>query len=138
MTKYNHLLYLILFVFIYTGCDAPKDLIDPTHNTRVPRPLNLTATIDTAALPRDTTVIRLQWIVNDTTNLKDFEVYRRISNNIFSMLTVQRELALTDKISWVNITDSVQFVGYAVVPIGIDRYRGQSSDSLYMYIAKKK
>ena len=138
MTKYNYLLYLILFVFICSGCDAPKDLIVPTHYTRVPRPLNVTATIDTAALPRDTIVIRLTWIVNDTTNLKDFEIYRGRSNNTLSMLTVQRELTLTDKVPWVIPTDSIQFVGYAVVPIGIDRYRGQSSDSLYMYITKKK
>ena len=72
-------------------------------------------------------------------NLKDFEIYRSIAGDYFQMIMAGRFFTYADtSIAWYFPEDSLQLLKYAVVPIGIDRYRGQSSDTLTMYMKKKK
>ena len=127
---------IIFAVCLVAGCDSPTALIVPTYQTRVPRPGGLTAVQDTIANGK--TRVTVSWSVASATNLKDFELYRSVAGDYFVM--IQADLIFTYRdttILWVNPTDSLQLVQFAVVPIGLDRYRGQSSDTLSFYMTKK-
>ena len=129
--------FIILIVgCLLTACDTPTQLIVPTYQTRVPRPVGLVAVQDTLANGK--TTVTVSWSVSTTANLKDFELYRSIAGDYFIMIQAGFIFTYQDTtITWANPTDSLQLLQFAVVPIGIDRYRGQSSDTLSMYMTKK-
>lgn len=130
-------IFIILFsVCLLAGCDSPTKLIVPTYQTRVPRPFGLTAVQDTIANGKAR--VTVSWSVASTSNLKDFELYRSVAGDYFSMIQADYFFTFGDTtIAWANPADSLQLVQFAVVPIGLDRYRGQSSDTLSMYMKKK-
>ena len=127
----------LLLLFFFSSCDAPRELVAPGYLTRVPRPVGLTAVQDTNTNGKSRVTVK--WSVTDSTNLKDFEIYRSIAGDYFQMIMAGRFFTYADtSIAWYFPEDSLQLLKYAVVPIGIDRYRGQSSDTLTMYMKKKK
>jgi hypothetical protein len=128
---------ILLLLFFFSACDAPREVVAPGYLTRVPRPLSLTAVQDTTE--NGTSRVTVTWSVTDLTNLKDFEIYRSVAGDYFQMIMAGRIFVYADtSIAWYFPEDSLQLLKYAVIPIGIDRYRGQSSDTLMMYMTKKK
>jgi hypothetical protein len=127
----------LVLLFFFSACDAPREVVAPGYLTRVPRPLGLTAVQDTTK--SGTNRVTVRWNIADSTNLKDFEIYRSIAGDYFQMIMAGRIFVYADtSITWYFPEDSLQLLKYAVIPIGIDRYRGQSSDTLMMYMMKKK
>jgi hypothetical protein len=127
----------LLLLFSFSACDVPREVVAPGYLTRVPRPVGLTAVQDTNT--NGTSRVTVTWSVTDSTNLKDFEIYRSVAGDYFQMIMAGRIFTYADtSIAWYFPEDSVQLLKYAVIPIGIDRYRGQSSDTLMMYMQKKK
>ena len=133
----KYLFTTILILVLISACDAPREIAGPGYLTRVPRPVGLTAVQDTMA--NGTTRVTVKWIVTDSTNLKDFEIYRSVAGDYFQMVMAGRFFTYVDtSLFWYVGDDTLQLLKYAVVPIGLDRYRGQSSDTLAMYMTKKK
>ena len=132
----KYIFSIIFALCLVAGCDSPTVLITPTYQTRVPRPFGLSAVQDTIANGK--TRVTVSWSTASTTNLKDFELYRSIAGDYFIMIQADFIFTYPDTtILWVNPTDSLQLVQFAVVPIGVDRYRGQSSDTLSFYMQRK-
>ncbi len=133
----KYILTTLLLLFFFSACDAPREVVAPGYLTRVPRPVGLTAVQDTNK--NGTSRVTVTWSITDSTNLKDFEIYRSVAGDYFQMIMAGRIFTYADtSIAWYFPEDSLQLLKYAVVPIGIDRYRGQSSDTLMMYMTKKK
>lgn len=133
--KYTYTALILLCFF--SACDSPRGVVAPYHLTRVPRPIGLTAVQDTTNNGKSR--VTVSWSVTDSTNVKDFEIYRSIAGDYFQMIMAGRIVTYADtSIAWYFPEDSLQLLKYAVVPIGIDRYRGQSSDTIMMYMKKKK
>ena len=131
-----YLFATLLLLFFFSACDAPKQVVSPGYLTRVPRPLDLKAVQDTTNY--GTSRVTVRWSVTDSANLKDFEIYRSVAGDYFLMIMAGRFFVYADtSIAWYYPEDSLQLLKYAVIPIGIDRYRGQSSDTLMMYMKKK-
>src|SRR5450759_4914261 len=124
---------ILLLLFFFSACDASREVVAPGYLTRVPRPVGLTAVQDTIKSGKSR--VTVAWSVTDSTNLKDFEIYRSVAGDYFQMIMAGRIFVYADtSIAWYFPEDSLQLLKYAVVPIGIDRYRGQSSDTLMMYM----
>lgn len=124
---------LISSALIVISCGKAEDLVSPTHYTRVPRAVNLSISFDTTATGFYR--VNLNWGVESTTNLKDFEIYRRINNEKFFFLIggITNRNFIDSSLS--NKTDSVK-LAYFVNGRGIDRFVGQSSDTAFITVTK--
>lgn len=132
----KYIFTILLVVLFFSACDSPRDLVAPGYLTRVPRPMGLTAVQDT--MDNGKNRVTVTWSVTDSVNLKDFEIYRSVAGDYFQMIMAGRMFKYADtSIAWYFPEDSLQLLKYAVIPIGTDRYRGQSSDTLVMYMKKK-
>ena len=119
------LITLILISIINNGCSDPVDIISPTHYARVPRPVNLTAVADTTVTGKD--LVTLNWGVNSTDNIRNYEVYRAANRKQgFASLIVTAEMAFAD--SLFGASDTLAY--YYISPNGIDRFVGQNSDTI--------
>ena len=133
-----------LLSIIFAACENPDSILPPTHATRVPRPILSAPVSDTT--PSGTYRLTLHWSVADSSNLKDFEIYRFLggAGRNWEMLTIMRTFAFGDTTVWgaqwagALSSDSVLVVKYALTPIGLDRYRGQSSDTVSWTLDRRK
>lgn len=133
MKKIIVLLSLSFGIMIqYASCGEPEALINPTHYSRVPRAVNLTASYDTSETGKYR--VMLNWNVTGTQNLKDFEIYRSINNaNFFFLIGGVLTTNYVDS-SLSNTNDYT--LAYFVNGRGIDRFVGQSSDTVKITVTK--
>ena len=125
-----------LFLLILIGsCSSPEEIIQPTHFTRVPVPVNLSAVADTTVTGKIR--VRLSWSVPSTTNLKNFEIFRASltkQSRYFPLIPTVTTTTFVDSFA-VTFTDTFK-VFYYITPTGEDRFVGQNSDTLYVPITK--
>jgi len=128
----------IIFIFMLSGslylisCGKAEDIISPTHYSRVPRPVNLSVNYDTTSTGMYR--VNINWTVESTNNLKDFEIYRSINTGTFFFLSgginstnfIDSTLSNTDDYS----------LAFFVNGRGIDRFVGQSSDTVKITVTK--
>ncbi|QOJ29006.1 MAG: hypothetical protein HRU80_08985 [Ignavibacteriales bacterium] len=130
------IVFLPLFlVLLVSGCDAPEAVVEPTHFTRVPVPINLAAITDTTETGK--IKVTLTWGVPSTQNLRNFEVYRTTlakTNRYFPLIPTTTTTTFVDSFS-VTFTDTFK-VYYYITPTGEDRFIGRNSDTLYVPITK--
>ncbi len=125
ITTLKFLPAFFLITILLLSCTEPEEIISPTHYSRVPRPQNLSATVDTT--DSGTKRVSISWTVPTTENLRNFELYRAKNINIsFASRVITEELSFVDT-NFVA-ADSVAF--YFVLPNGVDRFVGQASDTL--------
>lgn len=133
MKKLYILLSFASIIFLAESCGNAEEIITPSHYSRVPRPVNLSANYDTTSSGKYR--IFLSWNVESTNNLKDFEIYRSVnSNNFFFLVGGIISTSYIDS-TLSNSTDSLK-VAYYVNGRGIDRFVGQSSDTISIIITK--
>lgn len=125
---------LFVYLFIY-GCSGPDDVISPTHYTRVPKADNLSAAVDTTDSGNHR--VTLNWSVNSTTNLRDFEVNRSYEKRDESFVGLSPKTTTT---TYVDTTfrafDDTLKVYYRIVASGFDRFVGEPTDILEVIIIK--
>jgi hypothetical protein len=124
---------LILAGSLYlNSCGKPEDIISPAHYSRVPRAVNLSVSYDTSATGKYR--VNINWSVANTNNLKDFEIYRSINNaGYFFLVGGITALNYIDS-SLANTSD--YSLAYFVDGRGIDRFVGQSSDTIKITVTK--
>jgi hypothetical protein len=134
MKKIKALLLLILLL-VLNGCDSPEPIVEPTHFTRVPTPVGLSAVSDTTETGK--IKVTLNWSVTSTQNLRNFEVYRTTvtkTGRYFPLIPTTATTSFVDSFS-VSFTDTFN-VYYYITPTGEDRFIGRNSDTLYVPITK--
>lgn len=125
----------LLLILLLNGCDSPEPLVEPTHFSRVPTPVGLSAVSDTTVTGK--IKVTLNWSVNSTQNLRNFEVYRTTvtkTSRYFPLIPTTTTTTFVDSFS-VTFTDTFH-VYYYVTPTGEDRFIGKNSDTLYVPITK--
>lgn len=133
MKKFLTIFSFSLFTFFFfISCGEPEELISPTHYARVPRAVNLTASYDTTATGKYRII--LTWNVTITENLKDFEIYRSVNNANFFFLT--GGILSTNYIDSSLSNTSDYTLAYFINGRGIDRFVGQSSDTIRITVTK--
>jgi len=78
---------ILLFLagsFYLNSCGKAEDIISPTHYSRVPRVVNLSISYNTTSTGKYRVMIN--WAVESTNNLKDFEIYRSVNNSNYFFL----------------------------------------------------
>lgn len=124
---------VILTVILYlNSCGKAEDILTPSHYLRVPRAVNLTISYDTSATGKYRVI--LGWGVESTNNLKDFEIYRSVNNSNYFFLTGGITLTNFMDSSLSNTSD--YSLGYFINGRGIDRFVGQSSDTIKITVTK--
>lgn len=131
--KYTFLsIFSIFLSFLVFSCGDAEDVVSPTHYSRVPRPVNLSASFDTTSTGKYRVIIN--WAVESTNNLKDFEIYRSIDNsNFFFLFGGMTSTSYIDS-TLANTKD--YSLAYFVNGRGIDRFVGQSSDTVKIIVTK--
>lgn len=114
------------------SCGKAEDIISPSHYSRVPRPVNLSISYDTTTTGKYR--VRINWAVESTTNLKDFEIYRSINNSNYFFLNGGIVINSYVDSSLSNTSDNS--LAYFVNGRGIDRFVGQSSDTIKILVTK--
>jgi hypothetical protein len=127
--------FLMIFTFsLYlSSCGKAEDIISPTHYSRVPRPVNVSISYDTTTTGKYRVMI--SWQVESTTNLKDFEIYRSINKSNFFFLIGGITTTKYIDSSNAGTVDSLN-LAYFVNGRGIDRFIGQSSDTIKILVTK--
>ena len=114
------------------SCGKAEDIITPTHYSHVPRAVNLSISYDTTSTGKYRVMIN--WTAESTNNLKDFEIYRSVnSSNYFFLVGGITNLNYVDSIL-ANTSD--YSLAYFVNGRGIDRFVGQSSDTIKISVTK--
>lgn len=126
---FSFALFTILF---FISCGEPEELVNPTHYARVPRAVNLSASYDTTATGKYR--IMLSWGVTGTENLKDFEIHRSVNNANFFFLT--GGIVSTNYIDSSLSNTRNYTLAYFINGRGIDRFVGQSSDTIRITVTK--
>ncbi|MHC1736773.1 MAG: hypothetical protein AB9882_02035 [Ignavibacteriaceae bacterium] len=125
----------VILVMIY-GCEGPADIPSPSHFNRTPKPYNLIA--DSAKY--DTTAgkarVYLRWEISSMANINYFEVQRKGLYPVFARAGVSEKTSYVDSFA-VAITDTLK-LSYYLIPNGIDRFVGESSDILSVNVVKPK
>jgi hypothetical protein len=133
MKNISLIIFLLSSVILIYSCGKADDIITPTHYSRVPKPINLTASFDTTSTGKYR--VRINWEVESTDNLKDYEIYRGINNgNLFFLFGGINSTSYTDS-TLSSSTDSLK-LAYFVNGRGIDRFVGQSSDTIKIIVTK--
>lgn len=133
MKKVSISTILIAAAAIIFSCGKAEDIITPSHYSRVPRPVNLSASFDTTSTGKYKIIIN--WEVQSTNNLKDFEIYRGINGGSFFFLFGGIISANYIDSSFSNSSDSLN-LAYFVNGRGVDRFVGQSSDTIKIMVTK--
>src|SRR3972149_9366019 len=126
---------ILLFLagsFYLTSRGVAVDIISPTHYSRVPRAVNLSISYDTTSTGKY--LVMINWAVESTNNLKDFEIYRSVNNSNFFFLFGGMTSANYVDSSLTNTSD--YSLAYFVNGRGIDRFVGQSSDTIKISVTK--
>lgn len=129
------LVFLVLLIgsLIIISCGEAEDIISPSHYSRVPRAVNLTASYDTSATGKYR--VRINWLVESTNNLKDFEIYRSVNSGNFFFLSGGLTVTNFTDSSYSNTTDSLD-LAYYINGRGLDRFVGQSSEIVRIIVKK--
>lgn len=132
MKNISLIIFLLTSAVLIYSCGKADDIITPTHYSRVSKPINLTASYDTTSTGKYRVMIN--WGVENTNNLKDFEIYRSVNNsNFFFLFGGMMSTNYIDS-SLVNTSD--YSLAYFVNGRGIDRFVGQSSDTIRISVTK--
>ena len=115
------------------SCGKAEDIITPTHYSRVPRAVNLSISYDTTSTGKYRVMIN--WTAETTNNLKDFEIYRSINKSNFFFLSGGITTTKYIDSSNAGTVDSLN-LAYFVNGRGIDRFIGQSSDTIKILVTK--
>ena len=131
-------IFLILLVLIIgslniISCGEAEDIISPSHYSRVPRAVNLTASYDTSATGKYR--VSINWSAESSNNLKDFEIYRSVNSGNFFFLSGGITVTNFIDSSYSNTTDSLD-LAYYVNGRGLDRFVGQSSEIVRIIVKK--
>jgi len=127
------LIILLISAFLIASCGEAEDIITPSHYTRVPRPINLSISFDTTSTGKYQ--VAINWQVENTNNLKDFEIYRSVnSGNFFFLFGGIISTNYVDS-SISKSSDSLN-LAYFINGIGLDRFVGQSSDTIKILVTK--
>ena len=130
---YKYLPIFTITLMLIISCNNPEEIITPTHYSRVPRAVNLSVSYDTSAV--GTYRVVLNWAVESTTNLKDFEIYRNLDQaGFFFLIGGITSTSYIDS-SLSNSSDSLN-ISYFVNGRGLDRFVGQSSDTIKILVTK--
>ena len=133
MKNISLIIFLISSAILIYSCGKADDIITPTHYSRVPRPINLTVSFDTTSTGKYR--VRINWEVESTDNLKDYEIYRGINNgSLFFLFGGINSTSYIDS-TLSSSTDSLK-LAYFVNGRGIDRFVGQSSDTIKIIVTK--
>ncbi len=135
MTKLFTFFGLFSFILLLASCSSPEDIIEPTHFTRVPVPVNLSAVADTTVTGK--VRVTLTWSTASINNLKSYEVYRASltkTSRYFPLVPIVTTTTFVDSFA-VTFTDTFK-VFYYITPTGEDRFVGKNSDTLYVPITK--
>ena len=133
MKNISLVIILVMSAVLVYSCGKADDIITPTHYSRVPRPINLTASFDTTSTGKYR--VRINWVVESTDNLKDYEIYRGVNNgSLFFLFGGINSTNYTDS-TLSTSTDSLK-LAYFVNGRGIDRFVGQSSDTIKIIVTK--
>ncbi len=108
---------LVFFVFWLNGCEKSEELISPYHYSILPKPTGFKIiNADTSSTGKWR--VTMSWTISDTTNLKNFEVFRSIKNSdIFKIIQSNYTSYTFVDSSLPAFTDSVKLF-YKVFPIG--------------------
>jgi hypothetical protein len=117
----------------FISCGEAEDIITPSHYSRVPRAINLTASYDTSATGNY--IVSINWSVESSNNLKDFEIYRSVNSSNFFFLSGGIAGSNFIDSSYSNTTDSLD-LAYYVNGRGLDRFVGQSSEIVRIIVKK--
>lgn len=131
-------IFLILLVLIIgslniISCGEAEEIISPSHYSRVPRAVNLTASYDTSATGKYR--VSINWSAESSNNLKDFEIYRSVNSGNFFFLSGGITVTNFIDSSYSNTTDSLD-LAYYVNGRGLDRFVGQSSEIVRIIVKK--
>lgn len=131
-------IFLILLVLIIgslniISCGEAEEIISPSHYSRVPRAVNLTASYDTSATGKYR--VSINWSAESSNNLKDFEIYRSVNSGNFFFLSGGITVTSFIDSSYSNTTDSLD-LAYYVNGRGLDRFVGQSSEIVRIIVKK--
>ena len=131
-------IFLILLVLIIgslniISCGEAEEIISPSHYSRVPRAVNLTASYDTSATGKYR--VSINWSAESSNNLKDFEIYRSVNSGNFFFLSGGITVTSFIDSSYSNTTDSLD-LAYYVNGRGLDRFVGQSSEIIRIIVKK--
>lgn len=141
------LFILILLLVLYFGCEKAEELISPYHYDILPKPQNFNIEqVIEDSLSKKIKVF-LKWTFGDTTNLKNFEVYRstKTPDNFRMVPPAQRNTIFVD--STLPIFNDSLVVFYKVFPNGFKTdpktkvqtsFLGPESDTKQVTIRKKK
>lgn len=132
--------YIVIGFALLTlyGCGEPEQIINPTHYSRVPRPVNLQAVTDTTASGKFS--VSLTWEFTSEENLKDFSLLRsaRVKKSdpiVFTTLALNiTQRSFVDS-SYNRSLDTV-YAAYYIEPRGKDSFIGQNSDTLNLTLFK--
>lgn len=128
------LIALGIMLFSFNACESPKDVISPSHFTRVPKAANLSFTYDTTATGLH--AVTLTWSVSSTTNLKNFEIYKAVSKPLtfFTLPNTTTTTTIVDSFAY-DISDTLRLY-YYIVGVGDDRFIGENSEILSVSLTK--
>lgn len=127
------LLVLIIGSFNIISCGEAEEIISPSHYSRVPRAVNLTASYDTSATGKYR--VSIYWSAESSNNLKDFEIYRSVNSGNFFFLSGGVTATSFIDSSYSNTSDSLD-LAYYVNGRGLDRFVGQSSEIVRIIVKK--
>lgn len=129
---------LLFSAILLVGCGDPEPIIAPTHFTRVPRPVGLTAVSDTTVTGKNK--ITLNWSVPTEENLKDFSVSRAFQIDPTAKITFSTIALNYTKKNYVdsaliNFSSSL-IIYYFIQPRGNDTFVGENSDTVKITLTK--
>jgi fibronectin type 3 domain-containing protein len=82
-------------ILVIAGCIGPEEVIAPNHFDRSPIPYGLSGVRDTTTAGK--AYVNLNWRVDETTNVRYFEVYRRRNReNSFQRVAIPATQNYTD------------------------------------------
>lgn len=137
---------IFLFTFILVSCSKTEDLISPYHYSVIPKVTNFKLdAIDTTFTGKRR--VRISWELQDTSNLRYFEIYRSQKNpdNYKIIVSNYRQFSFADSVL-PTINDSLKLY-YLVFPIGTKTdvrtgvqisFIGPPSDTLIVTVKKSK
>jgi hypothetical protein len=138
-------LSVIFLYLLVQGCTEPQELITPTHVTRVPKVLNLQATVGITITGKRLVLLTWQY---DTTNgnIRSWDITRSI-NDTAAAAFIPLEIVRKPAAGYPSYSDSSGSLQtftadslelyYRVIPNGItDNFVGQPSDLLHVILRK--
>jgi hypothetical protein len=138
MKKY---IFIITIIFSLNSCDAPRDLIIPTHLTRVPKPYNLKASVDSTKSGKP--LVTIKWECDSNGNVRNYEISRAYlkgpydTSQFYPIPPAVTVKTFADSTITAFTSDSMSYY-YRVTVSGLDKFTGPASDFVPVILYKKK